>query len=85
MMVKVDMSRFPEFRTDLQFVESLVSEQSVFCLPGKCFNYPNYVRIVLTVPEHLLSQACDRILKFCDQHLVCSPPSRFVGLYVDNR
>jgi len=85
MMVRVDMSRFPQFNTDLQFVERLVSEQSVFCLPGKCFNYPNYVRIVLTVPENLLSEACDRILEFCSQHLVCPPPSRLVGLLVDNR
>ena len=60
MMVKVDMERFPLFQHDLQFVERLVSEQSVFCLPGKCFNYPNYFRIVLTVPMELLSEACDR-------------------------
>jgi len=85
MMVRVDMSRFPQFENDLEFVERLVSEQSVFCLPGKCFNYPNYVRIVLTVPENLLSKACDRMLEFCSQYLVCPPPSRLVGLLVDNR
>jgi len=85
MMVKVDMSRFPNFRSDLDFVEHLVSEQSVFCLPGKCFNYPNYIRIVLTVPEDLLSKACDRMLEFCSAHLVCPPPSRLVGLLVENR
>merc|ERR1719154_993333 len=51
MMVKADMSRFPHIGSDLQFVEKLVSEESVFCLPGRCFNYPNYIRIVLTVPE----------------------------------
>merc|ERR1712123_567473 len=44
MMVRVDMSRFPTISNDLQFVEKLVSEESVFCLPGKCFNYPNYIR-----------------------------------------
>ncbi|XP_023346899.1 tyrosine aminotransferase [Eurytemora carolleeae] len=85
MMVKVDMSRFPMFRSDLDFVERLVSEQSVFCLPGKCFNYPNYFRIVLTVPQVLLSEACDRMLEYCSQHLVCPPPSRLVGLLVENR
>ena len=57
-MVKVDMERFPGFTNDLQFVERLVSEQSVFALPGRCFNYPNYIRIVLTVPARLLSEAC---------------------------
>ena len=60
MMVKIDITRFPDFDSDLQFVERLVAEQSVFCLPGKCFNYPNYVRIVLTVPSVVLSEACDR-------------------------
>ena len=44
MMVKIDRGRFPGFGSDLQFVEQLVAEQSVFCLPGKCFNYPNYIR-----------------------------------------
>merc|ERR1711922_21005 len=79
------MSRFPAFKNDLHFVESLVSEQSVFCLPGKCFNYPNYFRIVLTLPENLLSEACDRMLEFCSANLVCPPPSRLVGLLVGNR
>ena len=65
MMVKVDMSRFPGITSDLQFVERLVSEESVFCLPGRCFNYPNYIRIVLTVPKSLLEEACDRINEFC--------------------
>jgi len=85
MMVKMDRTRFPSFNTDLQFVERLVAEQSVFCLPGKCFNYPNYVRIVLTVPPALLSEACDRMLEFCNFHLVCPPPSRLVGLLVEHR
>jgi tyrosine aminotransferase len=60
MMVRIDCSRFPSFKSDLEFVEQLVSEQSVFCLPGKCFNYPNYMRIVLTVPALLLQEACVR-------------------------
>lgn len=83
MMVKVDMERFPMFRHDLQFVERLVSEQSVFCLPGKCFNYPNYFRIVLTVPTELISEACDRMNEFCHRHLICPPPSRLVSSIVD--
>ena len=61
MMVRIDRTRFPGFKSDLQFVERLVAEQSVFCLPGKCFNYPNYVRIVLTVPSILLQEACERL------------------------
>lgn len=68
MMVGVDMDSFPQFDDDLQFVEKMISEESVFCLPGKCFDYPNYVRIVLTVPEKQLQEACDRIAAFCMRH-----------------
>merc|ERR1719285_1577793 len=85
MMVRIDRTRFPGFKSDLQFVERLVAEQSVFCLPGKCFNYPNYVRIVLTVPAPLLQEACERMMEFCNSHLVCEPPSRLVNLLVEHR
>lgn len=39
MMIEVKMSMFPQFKSELQFVERLVAEQSVFCLPGQvcCF------------------------------------------------
>lgn len=65
MMVKVDMERFPHFTTDLQFIEKLVSEESVHVLPGKCFNYPGYMRLVLTLPNNLLTEALGRIHSFC--------------------
>jgi tyrosine aminotransferase len=65
MMVRLDMSCFPQFKTDLEFIEDLVSKQSVFCLPGKCFNYPNSMRLVLTLPQDMLQEACQRIIEFC--------------------
>jgi len=67
-MVGIDMARYPAFATEFQFVERLVSEQSVFCLPGKCFEYADYFRIVLTVPEEQLLLALDRIHEFCVAH-----------------
>lgn len=70
MMVGVDMDCFPEFENDLQLVERMVTEQSVFCLPGRCFDFPNYFRIVLTVPEAQLREACHRIGEFCADHFV---------------
>lgn len=33
--VGVDMASFPGLKNDLDFVERLISEESVFCLPGK--------------------------------------------------
>merc|ERR1712130_518487 len=79
------MERFPGFTSDLQFIEKLVSEESVHVLPGKCFNYPGYIRLVLTLPYNLLSEAMDRIHSFCSRHLLCPPPSRLVNLLVENR
>ena len=34
----------------------------------QCFDYPNYFRVVLTVPKEKLLEACDRIEKFCRAH-----------------
>merc|ERR1711936_271704 len=85
MMVKMDMERFPQFTSDLDFIEKLVSEESVYCMPGKCFNYPGYMRLVLTLPPGLLCEALDRIHEFCSRNLLCPPPSRLVNLLVENR
>ncbi|CAG0917235.1 unnamed protein product [Notodromas monacha] len=74
MMVGIDMEQFPEFTSDLHFVERLVAEQSVFCLPGKCFNVDNYVRVVLTVPLEQMREACVRIAEFCATHRHSHPP-----------
>uniref|UniRef100_A0A8D2ZDW9 Tyrosine aminotransferase n=1 Tax=Scophthalmus maximus TaxID=52904 RepID=A0A8D2ZDW9_SCOMX len=68
LMVGIDMDHFPEFRNDVDFTERLVTEQSVFCLPTSAFEYPNFFRIVLTVPEELMAEACGRIREFCQCH-----------------
>jgi len=70
MMVGIDMARFPEFTNDLQIVEAMVTEQSVFALPGKCFDIANYLRLVLTVPGDMMRQACERMVEFCAAHYV---------------
>ncbi|XP_034190755.1 tyrosine aminotransferase isoform X2 [Osmia lignaria lignaria] len=68
MMVHIDLSCFPEFNSDLEFVQRLLMEESVFCLPGQCFDYPSYMRLVITVPMDLLEEACQRIQEFCERH-----------------
>lgn len=68
MMIGIDVDRFPEYSNELHFVQDLVKEESVFCLPGQCFDYPNYMRIVLTVPEEMIIEACGRIAEFCENH-----------------
>ncbi|XP_063719814.1 tyrosine aminotransferase-like [Symsagittifera roscoffensis] len=69
MMVGIDTSKFGKDMNDLTFTQDLVKEQSVFCLPGSCFHYPNYFRIVLTVPPEMMEEACVRIDEFCRDKL----------------
>ncbi|KAG0724974.1 Tyrosine aminotransferase [Chionoecetes opilio] len=76
-LVAIDSACFPSLQNDLDFVEKMISEESVFCLPGKCFNYPNYMRVVLTVPEPQLREACNRIIAFCSRHHVSAHASAF--------
>ncbi|XP_033201859.1 tyrosine aminotransferase isoform X2 [Bombus vosnesenskii] len=68
MMVYIDLPCFPEFNSDLEFVQRLLMEESVFCLPGQCFDYPSYMRLVITVPIDMLEEACQRIQEFCERH-----------------
>ncbi|KRT83718.1 hypothetical protein AMK59_4581 [Oryctes borbonicus] len=68
MMVKVDLEKFPEFETGLQFITGLMEEESVFCLPGDCFQLPGFMRIVITVPTDLMIEACNRISDFCNKY-----------------
>lgn len=68
MMIGIEMDHFPEYDSEMEFLEALIGEQSVFCLPGRCFDYPHYMRIVLTVPEEMIWEACTRIAEFCDKH-----------------
>lgn len=35
LMVKIELDSFPYFRTELEFIQKLMEEESVFCLPGQ--------------------------------------------------
>lgn len=67
------MNHFASFSSGLQLIERLVSEESVFCLPGECFDYPNFMRLVLTVPKELMIEACLRIEAFFTRYYVPDP------------
>ncbi|XP_043275577.1 tyrosine aminotransferase [Venturia canescens] len=68
MMVHIDLSSYPEFSTEVEFVRRLLMEESVFCLPGECFDFPSYMRLVITIPVDMLEEACHRIQEFCMRH-----------------
>lgn len=38
------------------------------CSVLQAFEYPNYFRIVVTVPEEMMVEACSRIREFCQRH-----------------
>jgi tyrosine aminotransferase len=68
MMVGVDVDQMKDISNDSEFCQKLLQEQSVFCLPGAVFDYPNYFRIVITSPVEKLTAAMERITAFCKQH-----------------
>ncbi|KAG5684608.1 hypothetical protein PVAND_013833 [Polypedilum vanderplanki] len=68
-MIKIELEKFPKFKTCLEFTQQLIREQSVATFPGyPCFNFPGFFRIVLTVPKELIIEACERIKEFCEQN-----------------
>ena len=69
-LVHVDRDAFRDCPSDLQFAEKLLEEESVLVLPGTCFRAPGFVRIVTTVPEHVLQAAWDRVESFCVQRYI---------------
>ncbi|KAJ8951181.1 hypothetical protein NQ314_007721 [Rhamnusium bicolor] len=70
MIVEIQMQKFPLFHSGLEFAQKMMEEESVFCLPGDCFAISGFMRIVLTIPEELLQEACVRIAEFCNRHYV---------------
>ncbi|CBY34005.1 unnamed protein product [Oikopleura dioica] len=69
MMVKIDFSRLENFSDDMHFCQALVSEKSVFVLPGSCFGFPNFFRVVITITKDQIPEACQRIVDFCNDNV----------------
>ena len=67
-MVGIQLDKFKDIKNDMEFTERLVAEESVLCLPGQCFKYPNFFRIVFTAPKNKLEEAYERIRQFCARH-----------------
>ena len=69
MMVKIDFSRLENFTDDLTFCQALVSQKSVFVLPGSCFGASDFFRLVITIPQDKITEACQRIVDFCNKNI----------------
>ncbi|ORY97486.1 putative tyrosine aminotransferase [Syncephalastrum racemosum] len=68
MMVGIDTTQFKDIKDDVEFSQKLLKEENVLCLPGQCFEIPNFVRIVITPPAEMLSEAYERMADFCARH-----------------
>ncbi|RUS31219.1 tyrosine aminotransferase [Jimgerdemannia flammicorona] len=69
-VVGINVGEFKDIKSDIEFTEKLVAEESVMCLPGQCFKYPNFFRIVITPPADRLEEAYQRMTEFCARHHV---------------
>lgn len=52
--------------SDIEFATSLLNEALVAIVPGSAFGAPGFCRLSYAASDELLSQACERILAFCD-------------------
>ena len=65
----IDLEKF-EFKTDKEFIISLLNEERVLCVHGSGFGRPGAFRIVFLPPMDTLEEAYARIENFCKRHYV---------------
>lgn len=68
-MVGIQVTKFVDIESDIDFSQKLLNEESVFVLPGQCFGAKNYFRIVFCAPMDKLAEAYNRMSEFCTRHV----------------
>lgn len=63
----IDMNHF-DFKTDKEFIITLLKEERVLCVHGSGFGYPDAFRIVFLPPMQTLEESYNRIESFCKIH-----------------
>jgi alanine-synthesizing transaminase len=63
----IDIDDF-DFKSDKEFVITLLEEEQVLCVFGSGFGRPGAFRIVFLPPMEILTEAYDRIERFCKRH-----------------
>jgi len=76
MMIGVDIRSFPEFDGEEALIKAMISEESLYCLPGSAFNSPGGIRFVLTHSNETMFEACRRLEAFCQRHHHTDPLKR---------
>ncbi|GJQ15791.1 hypothetical protein GpartN1_g7582.t1 [Galdieria partita] len=69
-MVGIQVTKFRDIESDIDFCQKLLNEESVFVLPGQCFGASNYFRIVFCAPVDKLAEAYNRMSDFCRRHII---------------
>lgn len=70
MMIKIELDKFPNFNSSLEFFRALMYEQNVQTFPGEIFSFEGYLRIVLALPIELLVDGFERMKEFCEKYYV---------------
>ncbi|KEG07641.1 tyrosine aminotransferase [Trypanosoma grayi] len=65
---KVEVERFKDIKSDVEFFEKLLEEENVQVLPGNIFHAPGFMRVVTTRPISVYRDAVERIKAFCQRH-----------------
>nr|AGU68000.1 tyrosine transaminase [Strigomonas culicis] len=68
LMVKVDLSRFPHYATDVDFYQALEDEENVQVVPGTYMGSPGYFRACITRPAAIIEEVMERMAAFCTRH-----------------
>lgn len=68
MFLGINIKQFKNIESSIDFMRKLAEEESVFVTPSECFNYPGFLRIVISSSEEILSEAANRIAQFAQKH-----------------
>jgi alanine-synthesizing transaminase len=64
---KIDLSEL-KFKSDKEFVHSLLKEEGVQIAWGSGFGEPSHLRIVALAPKETLKLAIEKMDRFCRRH-----------------
>jgi len=69
-MVRIKDNAFRDIDGAVAFAGALLEEEAVAILPGECFAYPGFFRIVFCGSIQALEEAWDRIEAFCNRRYI---------------
>jgi len=69
-MVRIKPGAFKDIDGSIEFAGALLEEESVVILPGECFAYPGFFRVVFCGNIQSLEEAWDRIDAFCNRRFI---------------